>query len=63
MKKLNLGEASIIETGLHLYGIEMKKEIKKVIESGKRPIMTEDFIDSHVQDMIEKVRSLTKKSK
>ena len=33
MRKLNLGEASIIETGLHLYEIEVKKEIQKIIDN------------------------------
>ena len=63
MRKLNLGEASIIETGLHLYEIEVKKEIQKIIDSGKTPIMTEGFIEMHVQELIQTVRSLTKKGR
>ena len=63
MKKLNGFERHLIEEGLKLVAEKMKLEITVAESKGKRALMTAGFVDMQVDAALEKLESLTLKSK
>ena len=63
MKKLNEYQAMIINAGLTMYAEALKKEIAQAEAAGKRPLMTQGFVDMQVTDTIDAIKALTTKSK
>jgi hypothetical protein len=61
MTKFNKFESAVIINALTL-GLESDlKENQAVVESGKNPIMTADYIKMIYADLAEKVEEMTKK--
>jgi hypothetical protein len=63
MKKLNGFERHLIEMGLKLVSEKMKQEITEAESKGKNSLMTAGFVDMQVDAALEKLESLTLKSK
>ena len=63
MKKLNAFERHLIEEGLKLVSKKMKQEITDAESKGKNSLMTAGFVDMQVDATLEKLESLTLKSK
>jgi hypothetical protein len=63
MKKLNAFERHLIEEGLKLVSEKMKQEIADAESKGKNTLMTAGFVDMQVDATLEKLESLTLKSK
>jgi hypothetical protein len=63
MKKLNAFERHIIEEGLKLVSEKMKQERADAESKGKNTLMTAGFVDMQVDATLEKLESLTLKSK
>ena len=61
MKKFTKFERSLIINSLNLGLSSDLKENKLVVESGKNPIMTGEYIEMLYKDLIEKVEEMTKK--
>lgn len=63
MKKLNGFERHLIEEGLKLVSEKMKQEITDAESKGKNSLFTAGFVDMQVDATLEKLESLTLKSK
>ena len=63
MTKLTGFEASTIILGLAMYKTALIQEIADAEAAGKRPFMTQGFVDMQVSEIIDKVQSMTKKDK
>ena len=63
MTKFTGFESEAITTGLKLFKDAVKQEISEGIAAGKRPIMTPEFIDIQIEEVIKKVISMTKKQR
>jgi hypothetical protein len=63
MKKLNGFESYLVIEGLNNLKEEYKKDIRRVIEEGKNPLMTENYIEMVVEETINKIKQLTLKQK
>ena len=63
MKKLNGFERHLIEMGLKLYREQLKVEIEDIESKGKNALMTAGFVDMQMDATLEKIESLTLKSK
>jgi hypothetical protein len=63
MKKLNAFERHLIEEGLKLVSKKMKQEITDAESKGKNSLFTAGFVDMQVDATLEKLESLTLKSK
>lgn len=63
MKKLNAFERHLIEEGLKLVSKKMKQEITDAESKGKNSLMTAGFVDMQIDATLEKLESLTLKSK
>jgi hypothetical protein len=55
MKKFNEFEKYLMLEGLTLLAKQMKSEIEQVEKSGKRPLMTSDYVDVTMNELIEKI--------
>ena len=60
MKKFTKFERSMIINSLNLGLSSDLKENQLVVESGKNPIMTREYIEMLYRDLIEKVEEMTK---
>jgi hypothetical protein len=63
MKKLNAFERHLIEEGLKLVSKKMKQEITEAESKGLNSLFTAGFVDMQVDAALEKLESLTLKSK
>ena len=63
MTKLTGFEASTIIAGLEMYKTALKQEIADSEAAGNRPFMTQGFVDVQVSEVIDKIKSMTKKDK
>lgn len=63
MKKLNGFERHLIEEGLKLLSEKLKMEITIAESKGRNALMTAGFVDMQVDGALEKLESLTLKSK
>ena len=63
MTKLTGFEASTIIAGLEMYKTALKQEIADAESAGNRPFMTQGFVDMQVGEVIDKIKSMTKKDK
>lgn len=63
MKKFNGFEAHLLEKGLKMYVTEIINDIINTEKTGKRPIMTADYIRSIEAETLTKLKSLTLKQK
>jgi len=63
MTKLNGFESHAIITGLEMYKNTLKQEIANVEAAGKRPFMTQGFVDMQIDEVIGKVKLMTKKDR
>jgi hypothetical protein len=63
MTKLNAFEAYVIREALILYKEKAALEINAAIKADKQPIMTIGFINQQVDELNEKLFTLTKKEK
>jgi len=63
MKKLNSFESYLVIEGLNSLKEEYKKDIRRVVEEGKNPLMTEGYIEMVVEETINKIKQLTLKQK
>lgn len=63
MTKLNGFERHLIEMGLKLYREQLKAEIVDIESKGKNALMTVGFVDMQMDATLEKIESLTLKSK
>jgi len=61
MTKFTGFESEAITQGLQLFNEAVKQEILDAVAAGKRPLMTPEFMDNHVAEIIKKVKSMTKK--
>ena len=63
MKKLNRFERHLIDMGLQLVAEKLKLEITVAESEGRNALMTAGFVDMQVDAALEKLESLTLKSK
>lgn len=63
MTKLNGFENYMLTTGLEMYRELMIKEIKEVESKGKRSLYTTGWVDMTVNELVEKINQMTKKSR
>jgi hypothetical protein len=63
MKKFNGFESHLLEQGLSMVLDSMKNDIQRIESQGKRPMMTEGYVDMIGKETLERLKSLTKKSK
>jgi hypothetical protein len=63
MKKLNGHQAHVIIEGLNMYKDALKQEIADLEKEGKRPFMTQGFVDMDIKEIIELIKANTKKIK
>jgi len=63
MTKLNGFESHAIITGLEMYKNTLKQEIANAEAAGTRPFMTQGFVDMQIDELIGKVKLMTKKDK
>ena len=63
MAKFNGHQEHVILTALELYKEQLKAEIADMEAKGKRPFMTQGFVDMDVNEIAELVKSLTYKKK
>jgi hypothetical protein len=63
MKKLNGHQAHVIIEGLNMYKDALKQEIADAEAKGKRPFMTQGFVDMDIKEIIELIEANTKKIK
>jgi hypothetical protein len=63
MKKLNSFESYLVIEGLNNLKEEYKKDIRRIIEEGKNPLMTQGYIEMVVEETINKIKQLTLKQK
>jgi len=63
MKKLNGFESYLVIEGLNNLKEEYKKDIRRIVEEGKNPLMTETYIEMVVEETINKIKQLTLKQK
>ena len=61
MKKFNGHQEHVILEALELYKEALKKEIAELEAEGKRPFMTQGFVDMDVAEIAAAVKELTKK--
>jgi hypothetical protein len=53
--KLNEFEKYLIVNGLEHVEVQMKLEIKVAIDNGKRPLMTEDYVEMMMKELKDKL--------
>lgn len=63
MAKFNGFESWLIVEGINKVATEMKADIRATEQGGRRPLMTESYVDMVAKDAIDKVMSNTLKSK
>jgi hypothetical protein len=63
MSKFNGFEKFIIVSGVERVALEMKCEIRNVEEKGKNPLMTVEYVDMVLKELLDKVNSFTIKEK
>jgi hypothetical protein len=63
MTKLNGFESHAIITGLEMYKNTFKKEIANAEAAGKRPFITQELVDMQIDEVIGKVKLMTKKDR
>ena len=63
MKKFNGFEKHLLEVGLEMVMKKMKSDIRDIEEEGRNALMTEGYVDMVGKETLEKLISLTKKSK
>ena len=63
MKKFNGFEAHLLEQGLKMYVDSIVKDIVEAERSGRIPIMTAGYIEMIQSETLEKLKSLTYKTK
>jgi hypothetical protein len=63
MKKFNGFEAHLLEQGLKIYCTQIIDDIIEAEKNGQRPIMTVDYIRSIGKGTLDKLKSLTYKTK
>lgn len=63
MKKFNGFESHLLEQGLSMVLDSMKNDILRIESQGKMPIMTVSYVDMIGKETLERLKSLTKKSK
>ncbi len=61
MEKFNGFQKHLILTGLEIRVQQIKDDIDKAEENGKRHIMTKGYIDMEVEELREKINNYTKK--
>jgi hypothetical protein len=61
MNKFSGFQAYMLKEGLAKVSKEMKDEIRKTIEAGNNPIMTEGYVDMMVKESLELLDKLTYK--
>ena len=63
MKKFNQMESDLLTTSLTAYVEELESEIKQMEENGKRSIFAPGFYTMISNELIDKVKEMTKKQK
>ena len=61
--KLNGFEKYLIVTGVERVALEMKCDIRNIEESGKNPLMTIQYVESVMKELLAKVDSFSIKEK
>jgi len=59
-QKFNEFENYLIKEGIYKIQKDLKKEIKDVEDSGKRHIMSQNYVDIIVKDLFKKLETFTK---
>jgi len=63
MKKFNQMECDLLTTSLTAYVEELESEIKQMEENGKRSIFAPGFYTMIGNELVHKVKNMTKKQK
>lgn len=63
MKKFNNMESNLLTTSLTAYIEELESEIKQMEENGKRSIFAPGFYTMIGNELIDKIKDMTKKEK
>ena len=63
MKKFNNMESNLLTTSLTAYIEELESEIKQIEENGKRSIFAPGFYTMIGNELIDKIKDMTKKEK
>ena len=63
MKKFNKMESNLIVDSLNYYVANLEAEIKLMEENGKRSIFAPGFYSMFADELIDKVKTMTKKQK
>lgn len=63
MAKFNGYQSFVIHEAVQNYCEELKKELSIMVMQGKRPVITEDYVDMTEKEILEIVTKLTYKNK
>lgn len=63
MTKFNGYQSFVIHEAVKNYCEELKTELSMMVMQGKRPVITEDYVDMTEKEILEIVTKLTKKEK